>query len=94
MQTNGNHDNGNASRLALSAEQVDRIVGANTVYVREVDVVELKGSGLLPADAAIPAAQKFFALHAADGRRMAVLDDRDLAFAAAREHELAPVSVH
>jgi hypothetical protein len=38
--------------------------------------------------------QKFFALHSADGRRVAVVDNRDMAFVAARQHELEPVSVH
>jgi hypothetical protein len=78
----------------LSQEEIARIIGPNTVYVREVDVAELKGSGVIPIDAPIPAKQKFFALHAADGRRVAILDNRDLAFVAAREHELEPVSVH
>jgi hypothetical protein len=78
----------------LSQEDVARIIGPNTVYVREVDVEELKGSGVLPIDAPVPAKQKFFALHAADGRRVAILDNRDMAFVAAREHELEPVSVH
>jgi hypothetical protein len=78
----------------LSAEEIARIVGPNTVYVREVAVEELKGSGVIPVDAPIPPSQKFFALHAADGRRVAVVDSRDMAFVAARQHELEPVSVH
>lgn len=78
----------------LSADEIARIIGPNTVYVREVAVAELKGSGVIPVDAPIPASQKFFALHAADGRRVAVVDSRDMAFVAARQHELEPVSVH
>ena len=78
----------------FSAEEITRIVGPNTVYVREVGVAELKGSGVLPVDAPVAPSQKFFALHAADGRRVAVVDSRDMAFVAARQHELEPVSVH
>lgn len=78
----------------FSADEVARLIGPNTVYVREVGVDELKGSGVIPVDSPVPAKQKFFALHSADGRRVAVLDNRDLAFVAAREHELEPVSVH
>ena len=78
----------------LNPDEVARIIGANTVYVREVAVAELKGSGVIPADAMIAPSQKFFALHAADGRRVAVVDSRDMAFVAARQHELEPVSVH
>jgi len=78
----------------LSADEIARIIGPNTVYVREVAVAELKGSGVIPVDAPIPPSQKFFAVHAADGRRVAVVDSRDMAFVAARQHELEPVSVH
>ena len=35
-----------------------------------------------------------YAVHAADGTEMAVLADRDLAFATLRQHDLEPVSVH
>jgi len=35
-----------------------------------------------------------FAVHAADGTQMAVIGDRDLAFAVVRQHELEPLSVH
>ncbi len=36
----------------------------------------------------------WYVVHAADGSRIAILDDRDTAFAAARANDLAPVSVH
>jgi hypothetical protein len=35
-----------------------------------------------------------FAIHAADGTQMAVIGDRDVAFAVVRQNELEPVSVH
>ena len=35
-----------------------------------------------------------FGIHSADGEVLAVLGDRDTAFAAARQHDLDPVSVH
>lgn len=35
-----------------------------------------------------------FAIHAADGSLMAVVDDRDVAFAAVRQHDMDPVNVH
>ena len=35
-----------------------------------------------------------FAIHAADGTPMAVVNDRMIAEAAVRQHELEPVSVH
>jgi len=35
-----------------------------------------------------------YAIHAADGTQMAVIANRDVAFAAVRQHDLQPVSVH
>jgi len=35
-----------------------------------------------------------FAIHAADGRLLGAAPTRELAFAAARQHDLEPVSVH
>jgi hypothetical protein len=35
-----------------------------------------------------------FAVHAADGTRIAVIANRDLAFAVVRQNDLEPVSVH
>lgn len=35
-----------------------------------------------------------YAIHAADGRPFAVMDDRDVAFAAVRQNNLEPMSVH
>ena len=35
-----------------------------------------------------------FAIHAADGTQMALLGDRDIAFAVVRQNDLEPVSVH
>lgn len=35
-----------------------------------------------------------YAIHAADGQELAVFDERDVAFVAARQNDLEPVSVH
>jgi len=35
-----------------------------------------------------------YAIHAADGTQMATMPDREIAFAAIRQHGLEPVSVH
>lgn len=38
--------------------------------------------------------EHLFAIHAADGRQVGVMADREVAFAAVRQNELEPVSVH
>jgi len=35
-----------------------------------------------------------WAIHGADGEELAIMDDRDVAFAAARQHDLEPFSVN
>ncbi len=35
-----------------------------------------------------------YAVHAADGTQIAMLPDREVAFATVRQHDLEPVSVH
>ena len=35
-----------------------------------------------------------YAVHAADGTQIAVLPDREVAFATVRQHDLEPLSVH
>lgn len=60
------------------------------VYVRPVQVADL------PEDiqAAAQGAEQLYAVHSADGERLAVVRDRRLAFIIARQNDFAPVNVH
>ena len=60
------------------------------VYVKPVPVAEL------PRDvrAAADGATELYAVHTAEGERLALVRDRRLAFMLARQNDLAPVSVH
>jgi len=80
----------------LTPEAFAALGGPNLVYVRPVKAAEImadtpleqiRGFDLKPD-------QTLYALHRADGARLAVLGDKDSAVAAAIAHELAPVSVH
>lgn len=86
------NDPKNAARFADTTAQ--HLIAQNLVYVREVSAGDLMSAGLIPADSKVHPLQKLFTLCSADGRKIAIMDDRELAFAAAREHELHPVSVH
>lgn len=70
--------------------------GPNLVYVREVSAREILAEAPSEVRETIALApdQTLYAVHRGDGERLAVLGDRDSAFAAALAHELAPVSVH
>ena len=69
------------------------------VYVREVAASEIMDEVAGAIDPDQPAIrldprQTLYAVHSADGERLAVMADRESAFAAAVAHELEPVSVH
>jgi hypothetical protein len=66
------------------------------VYVRAITAADVLADTPL-ADATgltINPDQTLYAVHSANGERLAVMLDRETAFAAAVAHELAPVSVH
>ncbi|MEM1105168.1 MAG: DUF1150 family protein [Pseudomonadota bacterium] len=64
------------------------------VYVRPVTLEELES--VLPANALeeLNAASDLFAVHGANGQRLAIVEGRDAAFAAARANQLTPTSLH
>lgn len=72
----------------------DREDGAGTpgriVYVRPVEVADL------PAEVQSQAAglTRIYALHDANGARIALFKDRWMAFALARDNDMAAVNVH
>ncbi|ODT60273.1 MULTISPECIES: DUF1150 family protein [Paracoccus] len=63
---------------------------ARTVYIRPVALDSL------PRDVReqMPDVQTLYAVHDTDGERLALVQDRNLAFTLARQNELRPVSVH
>ncbi len=80
----------------LTSKAFTELGAPHLVYVREIKAAEvladtpvevIEGFALTPD-------QTLYALHSAAGERLAVMVDRDSAFAAALQHELAPVSVH
>jgi hypothetical protein len=60
------------------------------VYVREVAVAELPDE----VRDQMGDAKVIWSVHGADGRQLALVADRKLAFHLAREHDFTPVSVH
>ena len=60
------------------------------VYVRPVLVADL------PEDlqAQVEGFETIYSVHRPDGARVALVADRQLAFALARQHDMAPVFVH
>ena len=88
------HTNNAEKRIEISPEQLALIGGPKTVYVKEMGAAEIAGIRDLPEAGDIPEGIKLYAVHLMDGTRVAVVDNRDAAFAAARQNEMDPVSVH
>lgn len=63
---------------------------ARIVYVREVAVADLPQEVQDEAEGLAT----LFAVHAPDGARLALVRDKAIAFALARQNDMAPVSVH
>ena len=80
----------------LSIEAFAALGGPDLVYVRPVSGAEIMASVPQAAIQGFDLApnQTLYAVHRADGERLAVMTDRESAVAAALAHELAPVSVH
>ena len=63
----------------------DRIVYVRSVAVRDLpDEIRQEAQGI----------DTLYALHGADGERLALVRDRKLAFILASQNDMAPVSVH
>jgi hypothetical protein len=63
------------------------------VYIRHITGGEIRH--LLPAeDADIADHDDLFVVASADGQRLAIVEGREAAFAAAIAHDLTPLSVH
>lgn len=80
----------------LTNEAFAALGAPDLVYVRPIKAAEILASA--PVEAAesfsLDPDQVLYAVHRADGARLAVLGDHDSAVAAALAHDLAPVSVH
>lgn len=66
-------------------EGEDRIV-----YVREVAVEDLPEE----VRREVGGLKKLYAVHSAEGERLALVRDREMAFVLARQNDFAPVTVH
>lgn len=65
-------------RKGLSAHDLGRFGLEDIAYIKSVTV-----NG-----------QKFHSIHAADGTPLTVVNERSLAFATVRQHDMQPASVH
>ena len=81
---------------SMTKRDLAELGAPDMVYVRQVAAADILGDA--PGEALkglnIDPDQILYAVHSADGERLAVLIDKKSAFAAATAHELVAVSVH
>ncbi|MEM7643817.1 MAG: DUF1150 family protein [Pseudomonadota bacterium] len=76
----------------MSMQGTPDAVSDALVYVRKVQVADLPKA--VQKEARDGGLDELYALHRADGARVALVGDRGLAFTLARQNDLNPVSVH
>ncbi len=81
----------------LSARDFAELGGRKLVYIRTVtardvidDLIDEDGDVAIEIDDG----DILYSVHSSSGERLALVGDRELAFAAARQYEMNPVSVH
>lgn len=82
--------------MMMTKEDFRGLGAPDLVYVREIRAADVLADTPIPEarGLAIDPEAVLYAVHGADGERLAVMMDRETAFAAAVAHELEPVSVH
>ena len=83
--------------INLSTEAFANLGAPDLVYVRPIkarEVLSYLSDADDEAEMDLDPDQTLYAVHRADGARLAVLLDQHSAIAAALSHDLAPVSVH
>ena len=80
----------------MTKEDFRGLGAPDLVYVREIRASDILADIVEPEDTdlSVDPEAVLYAVHGADGERLAVMMDRESAFAAAVAHELEPVSVH
>lgn len=79
----------------LSNDAFAALGSPSLVYVRPISAIEaFEEFPKVMAEAELSPDQIVYSVHRADGERLAILTDKETAYAAAMAYDLAPVSVH
>ena len=80
--------------LELELEDGHLRAAAKLAYIKKIGGEDARAQGFIPSDVKIPKGITLYAIHAADGTPIAIMDNRDAAFGAALQNDLIPLSVH
>ena len=68
--------------------------GIRLAYIKRIGINEARALGAIPSDIRLPENVKLYAIHAADGTPIAIMDNWASAYGAAVQNDFVPVSVH
>lgn len=94
---NSNNPVNEGDREAMDEQAFASLDGRKFVYVRPILASDVMGDlrdEFGEGDIELDADAILYSVHDEDGERLALVGDRDLAFAAARQYEMTPLSVH
>lgn len=77
----------------MTNQELTELGAPDLVYVREILARDVLND-IEDIDVDLSPDQVLYALHGADGERLAIMLDRETAIAAAEAHDMAAVSVH
>lgn len=87
-----------SEEVAMNAKTISdqeiRFEGARLAYIKAIGVDEARALGAVPSDIKLPEGVKLYAIHAADGTPIAIMDTWAAAYGAAVQNDLIPLSVH
>lgn len=82
-------ENANVSEIAAPTFE-----GVRLAYIKRIGVKEARALGVIPSNIRLPEGIKLYAIHAADGTPIAIMDNYDSAYGAAVQNDFVPLSVH
>ncbi|MGQ0741674.1 MAG: DUF1150 family protein [Alphaproteobacteria bacterium] len=88
MTMSSSHQAG-GPKVALTLVEATRLA-----YIKPMGAAEAYALRIVPDDMDLPKDFTLYAIHAADGTRLAVMENWEAAYGAALENELVPVSLH
>ena len=74
--------------------EAELYAGVALAYIKQITLAQARALGAIDDDMVLSADVTLYAIHAADGTPLAVVDDYAAAHAAALQHEFTPVRVH
>jgi hypothetical protein len=93
-EVNRTEMNRNATKLDITPEALAHLGDGRIAYVKTIRSEDVRAMFPQAEVPQLPAGQKLFALHAADGTPIMLTDSREAAVANAWSQELETVSVH